>query len=368
MGASIRAGTLPATRNAANTALLRAPCRRAGDVRIHAMRMRKGSRGVTLIELCVGLAIVATLAGLAVPGFRASLRAAAVRARHLRAAGGPAADARGVHRRRRARACFARAMRPETASPGRHAGRILARVPRDGWPPRSAGRAALPAGRRACAPSRSPARVLARFARRQHRHSNYLRFAGRRAAARHRHQPGWPRARHAAPRTPRAVNAHTSLARGFTLHRSAGRARGAVGGPARRRRHAARAACAPRRQSLRRVAASGLLRDMAERIRANPAARRVYDTARAAASAARDATPRGCDVATTGRRGPRALRNPRRAPLLPAMKPRDASNSRPPSAPPHPTAIVISLRWQDPRADDAGRRSRCKCWQPPVAG
>ncbi|MEO8063339.1 MAG: GspH/FimT family pseudopilin [Pseudomonadota bacterium] len=43
------------------------------------MRMRKGSRGVTLIELCFGLAVVATLAGLAVPGFQASLRASAVR-------------------------------------------------------------------------------------------------------------------------------------------------------------------------------------------------------------------------------------------------------------------------------------------------
>jgi type IV fimbrial biogenesis protein FimT len=43
------------------------------------MRMRNGSRGVTLIELCVGLAIVAMLAGLAVPGLRADLRAGAVR-------------------------------------------------------------------------------------------------------------------------------------------------------------------------------------------------------------------------------------------------------------------------------------------------
>jgi len=43
------------------------------------MRMRKGSRGVTLIELCVGLAVVAVLAGLAVPQFRADLRAGAIR-------------------------------------------------------------------------------------------------------------------------------------------------------------------------------------------------------------------------------------------------------------------------------------------------
>jgi type IV fimbrial biogenesis protein FimT len=36
--------------------------------------------GVTLLELCVGLALVALLATLAVPGFQGSLRAAAVRA------------------------------------------------------------------------------------------------------------------------------------------------------------------------------------------------------------------------------------------------------------------------------------------------
>jgi Tfp pilus assembly protein FimT len=43
------------------------------------MRMRNGSRGVTLVELCFGVAMVAILAGLAVPGYRADLRAGAVR-------------------------------------------------------------------------------------------------------------------------------------------------------------------------------------------------------------------------------------------------------------------------------------------------
>jgi type IV fimbrial biogenesis protein FimT len=37
-------------------------------------------RGVTLVELCFGMAIVAILAGLAAPGFRTTLRVAAVRA------------------------------------------------------------------------------------------------------------------------------------------------------------------------------------------------------------------------------------------------------------------------------------------------
>lgn len=43
------------------------------------MRMRKGSRGVTLIELCFGVGVVALLAALAVPGFRSAVRTAAVR-------------------------------------------------------------------------------------------------------------------------------------------------------------------------------------------------------------------------------------------------------------------------------------------------
>ncbi len=50
----------------------------AGRRRIRLVRHRKHG-GVTLLELCFGLALVAVLAALAVPGFRASLRAAAVR-------------------------------------------------------------------------------------------------------------------------------------------------------------------------------------------------------------------------------------------------------------------------------------------------
>lgn len=48
--------------------------------RMHLPFPHSSSRGVTLIELCFALAIVAVLAGLAAPGFRGTLRAAAVRA------------------------------------------------------------------------------------------------------------------------------------------------------------------------------------------------------------------------------------------------------------------------------------------------
>ncbi len=47
------------------------------------MRNRKGSRGVTLVELCFGLAVIAILAGLAVPSMRAALRNGAVRSATL---------------------------------------------------------------------------------------------------------------------------------------------------------------------------------------------------------------------------------------------------------------------------------------------
>jgi Tfp pilus assembly protein FimT len=43
------------------------------------MSIKNRCRGLTLIELCFGLAIVAVMVGMAAPGFRSSLRAAAVR-------------------------------------------------------------------------------------------------------------------------------------------------------------------------------------------------------------------------------------------------------------------------------------------------
>jgi len=49
-------------------------------MRAHSISTRnRRQAGLTLIELCFGLAIVAVLAGLAAPGFQSSLRAAAVR-------------------------------------------------------------------------------------------------------------------------------------------------------------------------------------------------------------------------------------------------------------------------------------------------
>ncbi|HET7809069.1 MAG TPA: GspH/FimT family pseudopilin [Steroidobacteraceae bacterium] len=52
------------------------------------MRLGNGSHGHTLIELCLGVTLIAVLAGLAVPGFRAALRGAAVRSAAFELAAG----------------------------------------------------------------------------------------------------------------------------------------------------------------------------------------------------------------------------------------------------------------------------------------
>lgn len=65
-------------RNSANAAVLERVWRPPRDHTDH-MRKRNGSRGVTLVELCFGIAVVAVLATLAVPGFRVALRTVAVR-------------------------------------------------------------------------------------------------------------------------------------------------------------------------------------------------------------------------------------------------------------------------------------------------
>ncbi len=82
MGASIRAGGVPAMKRFKHSVFAGMAGRRRRDT-MRRMRIpfpRKSGRGVTLVELCFGMTIVALLAGLAAPGFRVTLRVAAVRA------------------------------------------------------------------------------------------------------------------------------------------------------------------------------------------------------------------------------------------------------------------------------------------------
>ena len=156
------------------------------------MRKRNGSRGVTLIELCFGLAIVAILTGLAVPSMRGALRAGAVRSATLELLAGV----------QQTRASSIVEARPGTLCLSDAAGDCLrGNGPASSWQAFLRGRrTAAAAGRAHPARGRGVARLaaaaglLARRLRRQHHHPNYLRCAGRHAAARHRHQPDRTRA------------------------------------------------------------------------------------------------------------------------------------------------------------------------------
>ncbi|MEJ0087545.1 MAG: type IV pilus modification protein PilV [Pseudomonadota bacterium] len=117
-------------------------------------------------------------------------------------------------------------------------------------------------------------------------------------------------------------------------------------------------------QSLRLVAATHLLRDMAERINANPTAAARYATARAEMSAS-PCDAAGCDApqlaaADLAHFAERAL----------ATLPGDSLaviEYAPATGSVEPGHLVISLRWQDPRFADAETVS-LQVPTPPVAG
>jgi type IV pilus assembly protein PilV len=102
-------------------------------------------------------------------------------------------------------------------------------------------------------------------------------------------------------------------------------------------------------QSLRRVAATHLLRDMAERIRANPTAAARYATAtNAAVESSCEAA--GCDGAQLA-----AVDLAHFAQAAGAILPRGSSATlefAPATGAVTLDHFVISLRWQDPRTDD----------------
>ena len=89
--------------------------------------------------------------------------------------------------------------------------------------------------------------------------------------------------------------------------------------------------------ALRRIAATQLARDMADRIRANPRARAFYDSRSALPVVMDCAGPSGCDAMQLAALDRAHFASAARA-LFAHQDSQRAWNSRPPSAPPHPTA------------------------------
>ena len=117
-------------------------------------------------------------------------------------------------------------------------------------------------------------------------------------------------------------------------------------------------------QSLRRMAAAQLLRDMSERIRANPAGAR-YDTGGAAAQTIEiPCGAVGCDSAQLAAADLAHFAQTARA-LLPQAS--STIEYAPAIGAVTLDRFVISLRWQDPRADD-GESVSLQMLAAPVAG
>ena len=83
----------------------------------------RASRGITLVELCFGLAILALVAGLAAPGFRATLRASAMRAATFELLAGL----------QQVRAHSILESRPGSLCPGDDTGCLPASLPASAW-------------------------------------------------------------------------------------------------------------------------------------------------------------------------------------------------------------------------------------------
>jgi type IV pilus modification protein PilV len=104
--------------------------------------------------------------------------------------------------------------------------------------------------------------------------------------------------------------------------------------------------------ALRHTAAGALVADMADRIRANPAARELYDTgmSRAAAENCDEAAP--CDRARLAAHDLAAFEAGARA-LLPNQDPRVSITFAPAIGPAAPDRYSLALRWRDVRDPDA---------------
>lgn len=121
-------------------------------------------------------------------------------------------------------------------------------------------------------------------------------------------------------------------------------------------------------QALRRVAAISLVRDMADRIRANPRGGAQYDTATSTSAAPACDPSSGCDSAQRAAADRFHFTSTART-----LFPREDTDARieyaPATGPATPAHYVISLRWSD-AYDDSGPNSVALqvSAQSPVAG
>jgi type IV pilus assembly protein PilV len=124
--------------------------------------------------------------------------------------------------------------------------------------------------------------------------------------------------------------------------------------------------------ALRRVAALSLVRDMADRIRANPRGGVYYDTSGLAPSAASAASacgePDGCDIAQLAAADLAHFQSTAHA-LFPHSNPDPRVEFAPATGHAMPASYIITLRWIDAR-NDAGTDSVALqvLAQSPVAG
>jgi len=120
--------------------------------------------------------------------------------------------------------------------------------------------------------------------------------------------------------------------------------------------------------ALRRVAATSLVRDMADRIRANPRGGANYDAGSAAQATSACSESSGCGSAQLAAADRAHFESAART-LFPGFGAEARVEYAPATGPATPARYLISLRWSDPR-DDAGTDSVALqvSWQPPVAG
>jgi type IV pilus assembly protein PilV len=120
--------------------------------------------------------------------------------------------------------------------------------------------------------------------------------------------------------------------------------------------------------ALRHAAAGTLLADMADRIRANPAARELYDTRTPRAAAANCGQAAPCGRTSLAAHDLAAFEAGARA-LLPTQDPQVSITFAPAIGPATPDRYSLALRWRDARDPDAADEVTLTLLaQSPVAG